>query len=239
MQNKQKQKQEQIVTKNTLREIGYTHEWAQRLTRTSIDSDRYQQGELLVAANILTGLAAKRATQRDLMDYAKSMLQARDGTYDYNKGSHYQAGLPPMPKEPPANWPLAKDEWPVRGGGEDQLLTKAGSLIVAEMERRNRTQQSIWRYNYSELDDESRELANKRREIASRKGLQGWRNRERRAQNGVDDTPVNVYAGGIQTPATGNAIDFTNIQPQSIRDYEYQQLDAALAADSYSLDDNF
>lgn len=220
MQNKTKQRQR--VTKNMMRELEYHHSWRQSHISSEEVDDRYQSGELLVAANILTELAANRAKQRDLLVAAQAIIDARNGTWDYNNGNYYEAGYPPLSPTPPPTWPLTTADWPT-DGSQNSLVQKANGLMIAEMERINRAQQHLWRYNFNALDDEGRELEAKRKEVNDKRSRRAF---NRRAQEGQSAIAIDNGVLSGQTPIVtynatmGNAIDFSHIQPQTISDYD-------------------
>ena len=232
MQNK-KQEQRTRVTDNMVRELKYHHSWRQGHISPEEADDRYQNGELLVAANILTELASNRAKQRDLLLAAQAAIDARNGTWDYNNGSYHEAGYPKFPMSPPANWPLTKADWPV-DISQASVVQKAQGLMLAEVERISRAQQQLWRSNFNSLDDEGRELENKRKEISDR------RYRRASQRNRLANQPTIAIDNGVlsgQSPAvTYNAtasdpIDFTNIQSTFSSQPEYAELDALIEAD--------
>ncbi len=233
MQNK-KQEQRTRVTDNHVREIKYRYSWRQGHISPEEADDRYQNGELLVAANILTELAANRAKQRDLLVAAQAIIDARDGVWDYANGSYYDAGYPKFPTFPPANWPLTKADWPM-DISQAAVVQKAQGLMLAEVERISRSQQQLWRSNFNSLDDEGRELEAKRKEISdkrSRRALQ-----RSRATISID----NGVLSGQSPPVTYNAtasdpIDFTNIQSTFSSQPEYAELDAIIEDNAYDYD---
>lgn len=231
MQNK-KQQQQQRVTKNLVREAAYQHQWRQRHVSTEEADDRYHNGELLVAANILTELAANRNKQRDLVQAAQAVSDAKNGKWDYNNGSYYEAGYPPFPVDPPANWPLSKDEWPTERS-QDALIQKATGLMIAEAERHARMRGSIWTSGVNALDDESRELAAKRKEISDRRHRKHYTRRNKDYELKLVDSAGSVpYAAEVTfDPVASNTIDFSSIQPQTISREEADEFEAHMDYD--------
>lgn len=227
-----KQQQQQRMTKNLVRDIAYQHQWRQRHTSPEEADDRYQNGELLVAAGILTDLVASRAKQRNLLEAAQAVSDAKEGKWDYNSGSYYEAGYPPFPVDPPANWPLSKDEWPVERN-QDTLIQKATGLLIAEAERHSRMRGHIWTNGTNALDDDSRELAAKRREISDRRHRKAWSRRNKSYDLKVVDSADSVpYAADVTfDAAASNASDLSSIQPRTISREEADEFEVHIDYD--------
>lgn len=206
-----KRKAQERTTRRVLNDIGYNRNY-HRVHSKDEQDDTYRNGELIVAANILTDLAARRERQRNLIEQAEVYTEIRAGTYDYRHANPYDAGYPAIPETPPPEWPLTRDEWPYLVDTQSELITKAASLMVAETERLSRLSNSTRRNPYSTLDPEYVELQNKRHEIGETQRRNSWRNRAK-TKIEVDIATPAAYAG-TSSPATSNSIGFSNIQEQ-------------------------
>lgn len=163
---------------------------------TSDTDSRLINGELVEAAAIMLQHAAIREKTRNLTKSVEAYESIKRGRWiDPDVGSYGNVeGIPP------ANWPLTPDEW--QHFNQEQLLTKAMTLIAHELERLEGLNADIHRHGAVALDREQLEQIKKSKELADRKIRQQWNRTKKEAILAIDP----LVGIGVPGSVTHNAV---------------------------------